>query len=127
MDKKFSASHFHSDREYDVRTVGLSDDSEDPLDFIILQRSEEVDEQDEELEQDTYYVEIGNPSAAGYGGVKGLEVFSDRVIMTFVDSCDWVKPLRTLEIDISSLSANADDVYVALSGIFCGEVLLVRY
>ncbi|AVD89305.1 MULTISPECIES: Imm10 family immunity protein [Pseudomonas] len=127
MDKKFSANTFHADHEYDVLTVGLADDSEDPVDFIILQRSDEVDEQDQELGLDTYYVEIGNPGVAGYGGVDRVEIFSDRIIFNFVGSCDWVKPIKAIEVNTSGVSEDVNDIYSALSKIFHGDTPLVRF
>ncbi|CAK13487.1 Imm10 family immunity protein [Pseudomonas entomophila] len=126
MNKRFTATYFDASSEDDVLTVGFADSHDEPSEFIILQRADEVDEQDEDLEQDTYYVEMGEPGVAGYGGIEKVEVFSDKIVLSFLKACDWVKPLNAVQIDISNSVVGRDDIYAALDGIFMGEVALVR-
>lgn len=126
MNKRFTATYFDASSENDVLTVGFADDHDEPSEFIILQRADEVDEQDEDLEQDTYYVEMGEPGVAGYGGIEEVEVFSDKIVLSFLKTCDWVKPLNAVQIDILNSVVGGDDIYAALDGVFMGEVALVR-
>ncbi|MDF9619097.1 Imm10 family immunity protein [Pseudomonas entomophila] len=126
MNKRFAATYFDASSEDEVITVGFADSHDEPSEFIILQRADEVDEQDEDLEQDTYYVEMGEPGVAGYGGIEKVEVFSEKIILSFLKTCDWVKPLNAVQIDISNSVVGRDDIYAALDGIFMGEVALIR-
>ncbi|MFJ3449414.1 Imm10 family immunity protein [Pseudomonas sichuanensis] len=127
MNKQFTATYFNASREEDVLTVGFADSHEEPSEFIILQRSDENDDQDESLGQDTYYAEVGNPGVAGYGGIQKVEIFVDRVVFSFVKACGWVKPISTVQINISSSVVEVDEVFSALNDIFMGEVALLRY
>lgn len=81
MSVKFSAAYYDASAEEAVLTVGFADNADNPQHFLILQRAEEPDEQDKELGQDTYYVEIGNPGMAGYGGIDDVLVTTDKIIL----------------------------------------------
>lgn len=126
MDKQFTATYFDASREEDILTVGFADSHDEPSEFVILQRSDENDDQDEDLGQDTYYVEVGNPGVAGYGGIEKVEIFVDKVVFSFVKACGWVKPLSTVQINISSSVVDGDEIFSALNDIFMGEVALLR-
>lgn len=118
---KFSAKYFDSSSEDEVLTVGLADSNEDPQGFLIFQRAEEVDEQDEELDQDTYYVEVGNPSLAGYGGVEEVRINKHNLIFIFSSSVDWCESIKTIEVQLDSQSISVDSVESSLKNIFAGE------
>ena len=121
MDIKFSATYFEASSEDDVLTVALADDAQEPEDFLILQRATEVDEQDAELDQDTYHVEIGNPGLAGYGGVDEVFIANDRLIFVFLDAVAWCKSIKTIEVRLSSQSENAGDLADLLGEVFAGQ------
>ncbi|MDG0799765.1 Imm10 family immunity protein [Pectobacterium polaris] len=120
MSVKFPATYYHSSSEEDVLTVGFADSENDPQSFLILQRAEDPDEQDEELGQDTYYVEIGDPGMAGYGGIDDVSITEEKIIFTYSDTTNWCKKIKTLEINISPQLAAIDDIEVSLREIFTG-------
>ncbi|MCU1795932.1 hypothetical protein CUU45_01320 [Pectobacterium polaris] len=120
MSVKFPATYYHSSSEEDVLTVGFADSENDPQSFLILQRAEDPDEQDEELGQDTYYVEIGDPGMAGYGGIDDVSITEEKIIFTYSATTNWCKKIKTLEIDISPQLAAIDDIEVSLREIFTG-------
>lgn len=121
MTIKFSATYFDSSSEDDVLTVGLSDSKDAPQNFLIFQRAEEVDEQDEELDQDTYYVEVGNPGLAGYGGVEEVIIRKDNIAFVFSGSVSWCKSIKTIEVHVGSHLVSVDAVEKSLRDIFDGE------
>ncbi|GKW16654.1 hypothetical protein PEC301937_26030 [Pectobacterium carotovorum subsp. carotovorum] len=49
MNVIFPAAYYDASSEEGVLTVGFADSADDPQHFLILQRAEEPDEQDEEL------------------------------------------------------------------------------
>lgn len=118
MSVKFPATYYHSSSEEDVLTVGFADSENDPQSFLILQRAEEPDEQDEELGQDTYYVEIGDPGMAGYGGIDDVSITEEKIIFTYSGTTNWCKRIKTLEIGISPQLAAIDDIEASLRQIF---------
>ncbi|MBN3082142.1 hypothetical protein H4F49_16025 [Pectobacterium polaris] len=120
MSVKFPATYYHSSSEEGVLTVGFADSENDPQSFLILQRAEEPDEQDEELGQDTYYVEIGDPGMAGYGGIDDVSITESKIIFTYSDTTGWCKTIKTLEIGISPQLAAIDDIEASLREIFTG-------
>ncbi|MFJ2319665.1 MULTISPECIES: Imm10 family immunity protein [unclassified Pseudomonas] len=121
MDIKFSAIYFDASSEDEVLTVALSDNAHEPEDFLILQRATEVDEQDVELGQDTYHVEIGNPGLAGYGGVDEVFIANDRLTFVFSDAVAWCKSIKTLEVRLSSQAEITGDLADLLGAVFAGQ------
>lgn len=118
MNIQFSAKYYDSSAEDDVLTVGLADSEDDPKHFLILQRAEDVDEQDVELGQDTYYVEIGEPGMAGYGGIYDVLVAADKLIFNFSSATKWCKTIKTIEIKIAPQLGSIDDMEKSLREIF---------
>ena len=118
MNVIFSAAYYDASSEEGVLTVGFADSADDPQHFLILQRAEEPDEQDEELGQDTYYAEIGNPGVAGYGGIDAVLVTANNIIFTFSGTTNWCKEIETIEIEISPPLAAIDDIEASLQEIF---------
>ncbi|AZL72078.1 Imm10 family immunity protein [Pseudomonas oryziphila] len=127
MDKQFTAICFNFSREEDALIVGFADSHDEPSEFIILQRSDEIDDQDEDLGQDTYYVEVGSPGVAGYGGLKKVEIFVDKVVFSFVEAYGWVKSLNSVQVNISSSIVESEEIFLALNDVLMGEVTLLRY
>lgn len=118
MNVKFPATYYDSSSEEDVLTVGFADSENDPQSFLILQRAIEPDEQDKELGQDTYYVEIGDPGMAGYGGIDDVAITEEKIIFTYSGTTNWCKRIKTFEIDISPQLAAIDDIEASLREIF---------
>ncbi|PPE59856.1 hypothetical protein F157LOC_02092 [Pectobacterium brasiliense] len=118
MNVQFSAAYYDSSTEEAVLTVGFADNEDDPQHFLILQRAEEPDEQDEALDQDTYYVEIGNPSIAGYGGIDGVLVVTNKIIFTCSSTTSWCKMIKTIEIEITPELGSVDAIEASLRQIF---------
>ncbi|KFF68426.1 Imm10 family immunity protein [Pectobacterium brasiliense] len=118
MNVQFSAAYYDSSTEEAVLTVGFADNEDDPQHFLILQRAEEPDEQDEALDQDTYYVEIGNPSIAGYGGIDDVLVVTNKIIFTCSSTTSWCKMIKTIEIEITPELGSVDAIEASLRQIF---------
>ncbi|MBS4431121.1 hypothetical protein E2566_02690 [Pectobacterium punjabense] len=118
MSVKFSAAYYDASAEEAVLTVGFADNADNPQHFLILQRAEEPDEQDKELGQDTYYVEIGNPGMAGYGGIDDVLVTTDKIIFTCSSATNWCKTIKTVEIGLTPKLGTIDDIDASLRQIF---------
>ncbi|KHT26633.1 hypothetical protein RC98_13020 [Pectobacterium carotovorum subsp. carotovorum] len=118
MSVRFPAAYYDASSEEGILTVGFADNEDDPQHFLILQRAEEPDEQDEELGQDTYYVEIGNPSVAGYGGIDAVLVTTNKIIFTCSGTTSWRKEIETIEIEISPPLGAIDSIESSLRKIF---------
>ncbi|MBU6956902.1 hypothetical protein KRR23_03975 [Pseudomonas sp. CVAP len=118
MNIQFSATYYDSSSEDDVLTFGLADSLDDPKHFLILQRTEEVYEQDVELGQDTYYVEIGEPGMAGYGGVDDVLIAADKLVFNFSNATPWCNTIKTIGIEITPQLGSIDDIESSLREIF---------
>ncbi|MEI7077453.1 Imm10 family immunity protein [Pectobacterium versatile] len=118
MSVRFPAAYYDSSSEEGVLTVGFADSEDDPQHFLILQRAEEPDEQDEELGQDTYYVEIGNPGVAGYGGIDAVLIATNKIIFTCSGTTSWCKEIETIEIEISPQLGAINEIEASLREIF---------
>ncbi|AOR63699.1 Imm10 family immunity protein [Pectobacterium wasabiae] len=118
MSVKFSAAYYDSSTDEAVLTVGFADNEDNPQHFLILQRAEEPDEQDEELGQDTYYVEIGNPGMAGYGGIDDVLVATNKIIFTCSNTTNWCKTIKTIEIGLTPELGTIDEIDASLRQIF---------
>ena len=115
---QFAAKYYDSSSVDDVLTVGLMDSEDDPKHFLILQRAENVEEQDLELGQDVYYVEIGEPGLAGYGGIDAVSIAVDKLFFAFSSITKWWKPIKTIEIEIFPQLGSIDDIEKSLREIF---------
>ncbi|MEQ9884564.1 Imm10 family immunity protein [Pectobacterium brasiliense] len=118
MNVQFSAAYYDSSTEEAVLTVGFADNEDDPQHFLILQRAEAPDEQDEALDQDTYYVEIGDPGMAGYGGIDDVLVVTNKIIFTCSSTTSWCEMIKTIEIEITPELGSVDAIEASLRQIF---------
>ncbi|UYA58774.1 Imm10 family immunity protein [Pectobacterium colocasium] len=118
MNVIFPATYYDSSSEESVSTIGFADSADDPQHFLILQRAEEPDEQDEELGQDTYYVEIGNPNVAGYGGIDAVLVTTNNIIFTCSSTTNWCQKIKTIEIGIEPQLGTPGEIEASLREIF---------
>ncbi|MFJ4145898.1 Imm10 family immunity protein [Pseudomonas sp. NPDC089734] len=121
MNIKFSANYYDSSLEDGVLTVGFADNEDEPQDFLILQRAEEADDQDEELDQDTYYIEIGGAGLAGYGGVEEVVISEDKLVFSFLGGGgSWCEAVKVVEVVITSILNGRDEIESAFLAIFVG-------
>ncbi len=63
--------------------VGFADAPFETQRYLLLQRAFEHDEQDIELGQDTYHVEICSQAQSGYGGISRCDLRRDRLELEF--------------------------------------------
>lgn len=125
MNIKFMAKYYDSSSEDDVLTVGFADSEADPQHFLLLQRAEEPDEQDEELGQDTYYIEIGDPGIAGYGGIDDVLITADKLVFKCSNSTQWCKTIKVIEIEITTQLGSINDIESSLRGIFIDKLTTI--
>ena len=78
MKYEFDANEISYTFENGIHILGIADAKDEPQDFIILQRETEYTEQDKELGQDTYYIEICADGVAGYGGINKKKHSSNK-------------------------------------------------
>lgn len=108
-----------------AHVVGFADSSDEPHNYLLLQRGCKFDAQDKELGQDTYYVEIGGQDRAGYGGVNKVTVSSSKIEFSLDPSTLWTEGLDSIEITFAPTSADHSDIKKALNNIFHGETNII--
>jgi hypothetical protein len=124
MNFEFVANEVTYTFEDGVHVLGLADSASEPQDYVILQRGTEFDEQDKELGQDTYYVEICADGVAGYGGVKFVSLRSDTLNIELEDGARRREELSSIQVHIRA-DGNREDWKVWLQNIFAGTTTKV--
>lgn len=104
--------------EDEVLIVGFADSHSDPGDYLILQRAECFDEQDERLGMATYHVETAQPGLAGYGGVERVELATGCVRLVFSPTTPWCSDLQQVEILLGPTLDDLAAIEQSLAGIF---------
>jgi hypothetical protein len=99
--------------------VGFTDAPYETQQYLLLQRAFEHDEQDIELGQNTYYVELCSQAQSGYGGISRCDLYRDRMELEF--SGDAVAELGGItdtritfhlsEIDFAVLHQRLSDIF----------------
>ncbi|KVD61197.1 hypothetical protein WI87_10830 [Burkholderia ubonensis] len=102
-----------------VHVLGLVDSANEPQDYVILQRGTEFDEQDRELGQDTYYMEVCTDGVAGYGGVKSVSLHAGTLIIDLEADAKWREDLSSIQIDVRAAKGR-DGLKAWLPAIFAG-------
>ena len=74
MTYSFRAHHVFAEDDGHTTTVGFADDAFDPSQFVILQLAHQFDEQDEQLNMDKVYIQVGDQFRSKYGGVTAINV-----------------------------------------------------
>jgi len=64
--------------------VGFADENFSTEKYLLLQRAFSHDDQDVELGQDTYHVELCSQEQSGYGGISRFELHRDRIELDFL-------------------------------------------
>ncbi|WP_426337272.1 Imm10 family immunity protein [Pseudoduganella sp. R-31] len=98
MSKKleFDATVVSVDEQDEAYIVGFADDAMEPSQYIILQRSTEEDEQDDELGLNTYFLEIGNPSVSGYGGISSAKLKHSQMELNLRQPSDYANEVEQI-------------------------------
>ncbi|MGC5700882.1 hypothetical protein J4P02_11850 [Pseudomonas sp. NFXW11] len=128
MQLMFQATTYSAFTEDQVRIFGLADDPQAPEHYLLLQRAESFDEQDQALGMDSYYLELGGQQMAGYGGVDRLLLEPGQLTLHFSTTQAWCRDLSALVVRWSAELASLEAMAVALEGIFegCGSLIEVR-
>lgn len=126
MNIQFAATCYSASSEDDVRVVGFAEREDAPQQFLILQRADEADEQDEALGHDTYHVELGEPAVSGYGGLDEVLIAADKLVLRFSKETPWCAPVSVVEIAISPALVSVDAVAAALGAIFIDRATITR-
>jgi hypothetical protein len=78
---------FYADKiTYEINTeenyymISFSDNGDEPVQYVILQRAIIFDEQDIELEMNTYYFEYSDQSISGYDVCENVNIETDKVL-----------------------------------------------
>src|SRR5688572_30639313 len=85
MNSDFKAACFHVEDMGDYLLVGFSDKRHDTTDYLTFQRAHEFDEQDIRLGMAAVYVERNDQRFSGYGGMRSVVLFPDRLHIDFDD------------------------------------------
>ena len=76
---------FESNVDFNYVQVAFSDNYDEPNNYLILQVSMEIEEQDELLGIANHYLEVNDSLLKGYGLCKSVELCKNKVIVTTYD------------------------------------------
>ncbi|MGG2041356.1 Imm10 family immunity protein [Burkholderia gladioli] len=124
MNFEFVAAEVSHTFEDGVHILALA--SAKSEDYMILQRGTEFDEQDRELGQDTYYLEVSADGVAGYGGVESATLNEGRLDITLADNAKWREDLAAIRINVQALKG-LDGLKAAITSIFADTDTTVRF
>ncbi|NVD97302.1 Imm10 family immunity protein [Massilia sp. BJB1822] len=74
MDYKIAAKTISIEEDEYSLTIGFLDDGKEPHKYVLLQKTLEPDEQDEELGMNVAHIEIEDQARSGYGGIASIAV-----------------------------------------------------
>ena len=123
MKYEFNANEVSYTFENGIHILGIADTKDDPQDFIILQRETKYTEQDKELGQDTYYIEVCADGIAGYGGIKSILLSANLLNIEIKEDATWRGDLSEIKINIQAIK-NIDNLKAGILAIFRGENLV---
>ena len=123
MKYEFDANEISYTFENGIHILGIADAKDEPQDFIILQRETEYTEQDKELGQDTYYIEICADGVAGYGGIKAILLSANLLNIEIKEDATWRCDLSAIKINIQAIK-NIDNLKAGILAIFRGGNLV---
>ncbi|QEI06286.1 hypothetical protein FXN63_10925 [Pigmentiphaga aceris] len=133
MTLHFPAQVYTAYTEDEVLTVALADSTDpDPACYLILQRSQEDDEQDAELGMDTYHATLGGQALggqalAGYGGIDAVQIAPDRLTFHFSTTTPWCQEVGILIIDLHPGLGAITDMAQALQAVFADRPTVLSH
>jgi hypothetical protein len=116
-----------ADPEGYCHLVGFADGEHGTQHYLMLQRSfeEDEDEQDEELGMDTYHVEWCGQQNSRYGGIARLVLRRGSAEITFkAEAVEDMDGLERLSIAFDLSASDYAGLKAALSEVFAGESCL---
>lgn len=98
MELKFIANKVTSEinNEDEYYLIGFSDNGDEPNQYVILEKAMTFDEQDVELEMNTYYFEYSDQSNSGYGICKNVLLENNRVYFELKEKA--LDDIKSIEI-----------------------------
>jgi hypothetical protein len=126
MSWMFQATTYSAYTEDEVQILGFADDAAQPEHYLLLQRAEDVDEQDVALGMDSYYVELGGQGLAGYGGIERALLAPGRLTLHFSPAVAWCQALPSLEVQWDVELAPVEAVQAALTQMFLDTTTLLQ-
>ena len=104
--------------------VGFADKKHGTEHYLMLQRSfeEDEDEQDEELGMDTYHVEWCGQQRPRYGGIERFVLKRTGAEVTFKrEAAEDIDELKQMSIAFDLSAGEYEELKAALTNIFAGE------
>jgi hypothetical protein len=116
---QFNADAISISSQDGIVIVGLADSTTEPRQYLILQRSLEASQQDQELGQDTFYYEVSSQQMSGYGGIKTVTLMSTNLIIEF-DSPDN-RQIQRVDVHFNISIDEWRNLLVGLRAVFDGS------
>ncbi|MGW8391134.1 Imm10 family immunity protein [Pseudoduganella sp. HUAS MS19] len=117
----FKASVVSVDEQDEAYIVGFADDEMEPTQYIILQRSIEDDEQEDELGLNTYFLEIGDPAVSGYGGINTATLKQDQIEIDIRQPSDYAGRVERIIVRFNLLQEGRERLARQLEQILRGS------
>jgi len=108
--------------EDSVCNVWLGRTSIEPIQYFSIQYDSEPDDQDMKLGMDTFYIEMNDQLFSCYGGVKGIKIDQEKMIIRFDQVGKEKLKLDHLELDLSSQAEKFNSLSNTLEIIFSEEI-----
>lgn len=128
MSKKleFQSKMVSIDEQDDAYIVSLADDAMEPEHYIILQRSTNDEEQDNDLGLGTYFLEVCGSNGSGYGGIKSAELRRDQLELTLVQPNDYLDGVEKIVVRFQLPKQKRDALAKQLALIFRDSDCVLR-
>lgn len=81
MTNEFTANYMFSKNDGDVVTVGFADQQYQTKDYVLLQRTLNPSQGDKARKWDHIHITVSDESRSAYGGIEGLELWPDHVLI----------------------------------------------
>lgn len=125
---KFKAKEIFADfDENEILIIMFSGDSNDQGEtvYFMIQNSKEYDDQDEQLNMETYYIEKNDQSMGGYGGIKELRLDKNRIQIEFDNKGIENLIEKKIEIEFECNDNEYDNLRKKLNQVFTNGELKI--
>ncbi|MEL0650798.1 Imm10 family immunity protein [Algibacter sp. TI.3.09] len=108
---------------YKMIAFGDNEEESNIENYLIVQRANMFDEQDKQLEMDSYYLEYNDQSNSGYGICKEVILDSNKISFNFPSNKD--SEIENITLKLESKDYDKDKLKQYLKEIL-GEVLNIK-
>lgn len=115
---RFACNHFSLDENEFSTIIALTDDVNEPIRFVILQKENRHSQKDKRLGMDKIHIEVESQSRSMHGGITNISISENSILIELSEEAKFVLSISgDIEIFLTNSFPRYEELLVKLKKI----------